>query len=121
LLRFIADAIISPYPIPGVPLEVLGGPLFQARGVPEKNKKNAKASASRAALDILVRKGTIQINEVKVSFKFSFKSFLNFQQNFDEFKTFVKALFFEDIPSMAQENIFNENVNRAEVIVSTNS
>uniref|UniRef100_A0A914MGD8 DRBM domain-containing protein n=2 Tax=Meloidogyne incognita group TaxID=654580 RepID=A0A914MGD8_MELIC len=103
--RFIADAIISPYPIPGVPLEVLGGPLFQARGVPEKNKKNAKASASRAALDILVRKGTIQINE----------------QNFDEFKTFVKALFFEDIPSMAQENIFNENVNRAEVIVSTNS
>nr|CAD2174220.1 unnamed protein product [Meloidogyne enterolobii] len=102
---FIADAIISPYPIPGVPLEVLGGPLFQARGVPEKNKKNAKASASRAALDILVRKGTIQINE----------------QNFDEFKTFVKALFFEDIPSMAQENIYNENVNRAEVVVSTNS
>ncbi|CAK5088233.1 unnamed protein product [Meloidogyne enterolobii] len=103
--RFIADAIISPYPIPGVPLEVLGGPLFQARGVPEKNKKNAKASASRAALDILVRKGTIQINE----------------QNFNEFKTFVKAIFFEDIPSMAQENIYNENVNRAEVVVSTNS
>jgi len=74
-LRFIADAIISPYPIPGVPLEVLGGPLFQARGVPEKNKKNAKASASRAALDILVRKGTIQINEVKFFFGFSLKIF----------------------------------------------
>ena len=68
LLRFIIDAQISPYPVPGVPIGVLGGPLFQARGIPEKNKKIAKASASRAALDILVRKGTIQINEVNFSF-----------------------------------------------------
>lgn len=91
---------ISPYPIPGVPLEVLGGPLFQARGIPEKNKKNAKASASRAALDILVRKGTIQINE----------------QNFAEFKASIKnAIFCEESPPVIREGApMNENVNGAE-------
>ncbi|KAF7635538.1 hypothetical protein Mgra_00005080 [Meloidogyne graminicola] len=99
--RFTIEVKISPYQVPGVPSEVLGGPLHQAQGVPGKNKKLAKTSASRALLDALVRKGVIQVDE----------------QSFMEFKTFLRKAILGEVvsPQIVQEDSMNhENINDPE-------